>query len=120
MWPLLVPLLQVYEKRCGCLTRHQIYEAAKASRQQIFGLADDRHVYGILVTEIQETARGKQCVAVAAIGEAPEAAKRELWERVRGWAKEIGCVRIQIQGRKGWARWDRRLRQTGVILEAPL
>jgi hypothetical protein len=91
------------------------------SAQQLWGLQDDERVRGILVTEIQSTARGLICVIVGACGEPPEKDKRTLLAFVRKWAREdIGCCAVRVIGRKGWLRWDRRFTQTGIVMEAPL
>lgn len=118
-WPAVEPLLQVFEKHCQEMSSAQIREAAKASRQQIFGLGDEDNVYGVAVTEIQETVRGKVCLIVVGCGMAGKG-WLVLLDRIHEWAKEIGCIAVRIIGRKGWSRYDRRFRQTGVVMESCL
>lgn len=120
LWPYLAPLLGVYERRCKSLTAEQVYHAAKASRQQIFGLQDGERVHGLVVTEIQATARGKVCELVAACGMAPNEDKRQILHAIEQWAREIGCVAVRLQGRKGWTRFDKRFRQTAIVAEMRL
>jgi hypothetical protein len=120
VWPHLAPLLGVYERRCKALTAEQVYHAAKASRQQIFGLQDGERVHGLVVTEIQSTARGPVCELVAACGLAPNEDKRQILHAIEEWAREIGCVAVRLQGRKGWLRFEPRLRQTGIVAELRL
>jgi hypothetical protein len=120
VWPHLAALLGAYERQCEALTAEQVYTAAKASRQQIFGLQDGTHIHGIVVTEIQSTARGPVCELVAAIGRAPVEAQHQLMEQIEDWARQIGCVAVRLQGRKGWLRFDRRFRQTGIVAEIAL
>lgn len=120
-WDAMAPLLAIYEKRCQDLSPEQIRRAALESKQQIFGLQDEAcRIHGLVVTEIQVTSRGLTCVLVAACGTAKPEYKREILDRIREWAKELGCVTLRIQGRKGWLRWDRRFKQTGITMECPL
>lgn len=113
-------LLTLFEKMCRGITAQTIKEAAIASRQQIFGLQDGERIRGIVVTEIQTSVRGKICVLVAACGSAPQADKREILSVISDWARELGCVALRIQGRKGWLRWDPSFRQTGIVAERAL
>jgi hypothetical protein len=120
VWPLLAPLLGVYERKCHQLTAEQVYRAAKASKQQIFGLQDEAHIYGLVITEIQMTSRGKVCELVAACGHAPKSAQHEILACIEGWARQIDCAVIRLQGRKGWLRWDTRFKQTAIVAELAL
>lgn len=116
-WEDLEPLAQRFERECQTFTAQEIRTLAQSSKQQIFGIATETQVLGFVVTEIQNTARGLICVLVIACGTGPEGAKRELVERISQWAKELGCVALRIQGRKGWLRWDRGFKQTAIVAE---
>ncbi len=120
VWEDIRPLLERFSNCCQESTPERFRENLKASRQQLWGVQDAHEVQGILITEVIETVRGLVCVLVAACGKVEEAEKRALLAWVRQWAVELGCIALRIQGRKGWARWDRRFKQTGVVLEAPL
>jgi hypothetical protein len=119
-WDAIEPLAKGFERQCKTFTADQLRDLAHASKQQVFGIASEQGVIGFASTEIQNTAEGLICVIVAAFGTGPEEAKRELLERIRVWAKEVGCRKVRINGRKGWLRWDRRFQQTGVVMECEL
>ena len=119
-WQDFIVLLQRFEACCRDLTADQIVRGVRLSTMQLFGLQDAERVHAFLTTEIHETAQGKVCVLVAACGSAPEADKRALLEFVEGWAREVGCVALRIVGRKGWLRWDRRFKRTGIVAEMAL
>lgn len=119
-WLLVEGLLRLYERKCQELSIIQIREACLASRMQLFGLSDEERIYGIAVTEIQETVRGKICVIVVGVGMGGPYWK-DLLDRLHEWAKEIGCVAVRIIGRKGWLRYDPRFKQMRtVVMESPL
>lgn len=113
-------LIERFERVCGDITTVQIRESALASKQQIWGLQDEERVHAIMVTEIASTAQGLVCRLIAAVGTAPEPDKRRLLDTISAWAREIGCVFIRFSGRKGWLRWDRRFKQTGITAEISL
>lgn len=106
----------------GCdLTPEQIKTNAKESRQQIWGLQDPAEVLGICITEIIQTSRGLVCLIVGACGQdIPKPLMERLHDEIGVWAKGLGCVAIRIHGRKGWLRWDRRFKATGIVAERAL
>jgi hypothetical protein len=64
---------------------------------------------GVWITEVLESARGRICNIVVLAGD-----KFETWhplvDYLAEWAREYGCVRLSLVGRRGWAR---RLRAAG-------
>jgi hypothetical protein len=106
----------------GCdLTSEQIKTNLLASRQQCWGLQDVERIHGICITEIIQTSRGLVCLIVGACGQdIPKPLMERLHDEIGTWAKGLGCVAMRIHGRKGWLRWDRRYRQTGVVAERSL
>lgn len=58
---------------------------------------------GVWITEILESARGRLCNIVVLAGD-----KFEMWRPLEAylaeWAREQGCVRMSLVGRRGWAR----------------
>ena len=47
-------------------------------------------------------------------------ALKALDEPIEAWAREQGCTRIEIQGRRGWERALRGYRHRGVVLTREL
>lgn len=66
-------------------------------------LAWDGRPRGVCVTELIEGARGRSCNIVIVAGEG-----FDMWEHLEAdvarWAREQGCVRLSLTGRKGWVR----------------
>jgi hypothetical protein len=112
----------LFTRLSGCdLTSEQIKTNAKDSRQQIWGLQDALEVHGVCITEIIQTSRGLVCLIVGACGQdIPKPLMERLHDEIGHWAKDLGCVAMRIHGRKGWLRWDRRYKQTGIVAERPL
>ena len=58
---------------------------------------------GVWITEVLESARGRLCNIVVLAG-----AKFETWRPLESylakWARENGCVRLTMVGRRGWVR----------------
>ena len=117
VWPDLEGLLDPHAD----LTPEQLKRNAKESKQQIWGFNDDR-IRGIYISEIIQTSRGLICLIVSAkvdrgVG---KPLMQRLHDEIGTWARGLGCVAMRIHGRKGWLRWDRRYRQTGIVAERPL
>ena len=95
-----------------------IKKAAQDSKQQVWGIQDETGVHGLWVTEIIQTSQGLVCLIVAACA---QGIRKPLMERmvdeIGAWSKGLGCIAVRYYGRKGWLRWDRRFRQTGVVGE---
>lgn len=107
-------------ERVGDRTAAEIKESAGKEMMQVWGLQDSDEVHGVAVTEIIETASGRVCVICAACGTARKPMQERLLDEIGKWAAEIGCVKVSIQGRKGWLRYFPRFRQTGIVAEWPL
>jgi hypothetical protein len=71
---------------------------------------------GVWITELLESARGRYCNIVVLAGR-----KFETWHPLESylaqWARENGCVRLTMVGRRGWARRLRCWREAAVTLE---
>lgn len=58
---------------------------------------------GVWITELLESARGRFCNIVALAGDR-FGTWRGLEAYLAKWARENGCVRLTMVGRRGWAR----------------
>lgn len=117
-WTRFSPHLARYEIECRSTSLEQFREALFAERQQLWGLQDERGVHLVCVTEILDTPQGSVCHIQAAAGHASRSDLRQLFDSIRRWAREIGCVLVRIVGRKGW-RKILPVRVTGLVMECP-
>ena len=118
-WTEFSPHLARYEITQRSTSLEQFRKALLAEQQQLWGLQDERGVHLVCVTEILDTPAGSVCHIQAAAGHASQEELRHLFDRIRAWAKEIGCVLVRIVGRKGWMR-ILPLRETGRVMECAL
>lgn len=115
-WTRFSPHLARYEIETRHTTLEQFRKALLAERQQLWGLQDERGVHLVCVTEILDTPQGSICHIQAAAGKASRTELRQLFDSIRGWAREIGCVLVRIVGRKGWKK-ILPMRVTGLVME---
>jgi len=119
-WEDFAHFFQEFEKHGADLSAYEAKQRAQNAQIQVWGLQDDQAVRGIVTTEMMRTARGLVCVITMAQGTAAEEPKRRLLTAIIEWARERGCVCVRLQGRRGWLRWDKRFKQTGIVAELDL
>jgi hypothetical protein len=113
------PYLARFEIETGATSLEQFRAALLAEKQQLWGLQDSAGVHLVCVTEILDTPHGSVCHIQAAAGHASRKELRQLFDSIKGWAREIGCVLVRIVGRKGWRKLLS-LRETGRVMECAL
>ena len=118
-WTRFSPHLARYEIECCSTSLEQFRKALFTERQQLWGLQDERGVHLVCVTEILDTPQGSVCHIQAAAGHASRSELRQLFDSIRRWAKEIGCILVRIVGRKGWLR-VLPVRETGRVMECAI
>jgi len=78
--------------------------------------------HSVIVTQVHVTPRKKSLNLFLAAGRMNEL--KDLWPKVRAWAREMGCESAYLVGRAGWARsWltkDDGWRITNLVLETNL
>jgi hypothetical protein len=94
-----------------------IHQLAIEEKAQVWGFDDGDVITGVVATEVIETARGKVCNIMTAIGGTPLAMQERMMDEIGKWALSLGCIAVRLQGRKGWLRRFPRLRQTGITAE---
>jgi hypothetical protein len=102
-------------ERDGYLEANEIHHDLKDAQKQLWGLQDGEEIVGVAITRISLRA----CEVVGAAGSAPYVAMRELHRAIEEWAREIGCSRMRLQGRKGWIKLLG-YTQTGIVAEKEL
>ena len=99
-WDLIVPFLEfgVFE-----WTPEFVKEELIAARAQLWGLAEDGEIRGIVITTIQNTPHTWGLLWIAS-GKGLKAGIEMLLEHIEPWLfGEKGCHFIQIIGREGFA-----------------
>jgi hypothetical protein len=91
----------------------------KGSMQLWVVLGEAGEALALVVTEIITYPLAKVCVVRGLAGH-----ERERWIHhladIEAWAKDLGCGRMEVRGRKGMARVLRDYRLTSVYLEKEL
>lgn len=83
--------------------------------RQLWLIEKDGHTTGAVVTEVYETQRGRTCAVPYAGGVEMPATIKVVLDTVEAWARSEGCVRLEVDGRRGWERmlkphgWEPRL-----------
>jgi hypothetical protein len=105
-------------ERLGHLDAEELRDDLKQQKKQLWGAQENGKVLGIAITRIG----GGTCEIYAAAGTQTAAGQiTSLYERIEQWAREKGCVRMKIVGRKGWLRMLKGYRPAkAVILEKEL
>lgn len=118
-WQQIEPHLRRLE-RCGHCDVDELREELRDARKQLWGYQDgagDGRVLGVAVTRIA----GKTtpvCEIFGAAGTQSNPGQiHELYAHIEQWARSIGCVKIRLQGRRGWQRLLSGFEQVGIILE---
>lgn len=76
--------------------------------------------HSVIVTRIVKRLDGLACVIWLASGQMRELVE-EMLPDVEAWAKENGCLKVVIVGRKGWVRkLKRQYTATHIVMERAL
>jgi hypothetical protein len=104
-------------ERLGHLGADEVRDELKLAKKQLWGIQDGPKIVGICITRVT----GKCCEIFAAAGTQSKRGQiLELYNHVERWARDIGCTRMRVIGRKGWMRMLKGYLQTGIVLEKEL
>lgn len=102
-------------ERCGEINVEEARADLLSARKQLWGYQKDR-VAGVCLTRIA----GETCEICGAVGSASKDEIKEVYVAIERWAREIGCTRMKVAGRRGWLRVLEGFKQTGIIAEKEL
>lgn len=111
-WPDVAP----YVERCFEKAKEHRFEVEDIHHMllnnelQLWVVSDDRGVFTVILTQIVNYPRARECINFLTCGEFPED-WREISESLVTWAKSIGCTHVSGYMRKGLAKrtgWDER------------
>lgn len=111
LWPLLAEAL---EEHPGTYTKRDVWEEISSGRAQLWPMPN-----AAVVTAIRTYPTGyRELRGWLAAGALEEIAALEPF--VCGWAKENGCKRFVLTGRKGWVKVFSGYREKAVFLSKEL
>jgi len=116
-WPDYAHHFERFARERGDMSADQVRAAAMDGRAQIWGIQDADAVHAVVMTEVCATALGNLCVIRIASGASRVPIQERLLDEIGKWARDQGCERVRIYGRRGWLRRFPRFKQTGVIAE---
>jgi hypothetical protein len=119
LWPLVLPHLERFSRETLLVNTADLYTRIKDSHEQLWLLERDGDVVLVVVTEVTVAASPICRIRVGA-GTAGHEALRDMCDEIERWAVRMGCVGMEICGRKGWLKVLDGFTQTGVILEKDL
>ena len=114
-WGDFEPHLQRFE-RLGHINVIETRDDLRSSRKQLWGYQTDHGVLGVCITRVA----GQTCEICGAVGSASKQQIVEVYLAIERWAREIGCTRMKLMGRRGWLRVLDGFTQTGIIAEKDL
>lgn len=120
LWPHALPHIQRFAEETLLIDPDELYREILENQKQLWLFEDDGKVVLAVVTEIWKSAAGQICTIKIAAGTCGHEVLRNMSEEIEIWARNEGCVGIEICGRKGWSRVLDGFKQTGVILEKDL
>jgi len=100
----------------------EIHESLENSEKQLWMISRDDSVVCIAVTEVWKSDAGLVCRIEIASGDFSASLDdmRAIYQQIEDWASGMGCVGVEVLGRRGWAKVLRGFKETGVILEKDL
>lgn len=120
LWPHALPHLKRFAEETLLIDPDQLYKDILENQKQLWMFEDDGKVILAVVTEIWRSQLGQICTIKIAAGTCGHDVLRGVCDEIEKWARNEGCVGIEICGRKGWSRVLDGFKQTGVILEKDL
>lgn len=120
LWPHALPHLKRFAEETLLIDPEQLYKDILENQKQLWMFEDDGKVILAVVTEIWRAQLGQICTIKIAAGTCGHDVLRGVCDEIENWARNEGCVGIEICGRKGWSRVLDGFKQTGVILEKDL
>lgn len=104
-WPHVVGWVNAAIKDAGhCWTLDDVAARLDSRLMQLWCIWDGENMVGCLVTETYQTARGFTCGLPIVYCSDMEHALPVVLDTIEPWARSLGCVRLQGEGRRGWER----------------
>ena len=97
-------------------TPAEVGAALAAGQMQLWSIyRRGRGEDGAVVTQLNSTVRGRECL-ISLLGGQGLRNWLHLLAEIEAWARSEGCIAMCVMGRRGWKRVLTDFRETGVIL----
>lgn len=120
IWPHALPHIQRFSEGTLLIDPDELYKEILENQKQLWLFENEGEVVLAVITEVWKAALGNICTIKIAAGTCGHEVLRNMCDEIENWARNSGCVGIEICGRKGWSRVLDGFQQTGVILEKDL
>ena len=120
-WPEICKFLMMVERPDWTLD--DVYESIINKEAQVWGMAENGEITGILLTQINFCAGEKYAlvwIAAAKTGEGLTKGLPAFLEHCEPWFKELDCKYVKIVGRRGWKKTLPDYHEHTVELRKPL
>lgn len=87
-----------------CWTVDDVAQRLDGGQMQLWCIWNDANMIGCLLTETYPTARGMTCGIPVVYCSDMDSALLSALDIIEQWARSLGCVRLQGEGRRGWER----------------
>lgn len=120
LWDHALPHIERFTSETMLASPEDIRRDVIAGSKQLWLVEQSGHVVAVAITTIYGTMRGPICCIWAAAGTIGLAGIAEVMPDIEAWAIQVGCVAMEVRGRKGWAKVLDGFEPTGVLLEKNL
>lgn len=120
-WPALASLVpSIIERSGGRVSVETLVQEVAAGKQHVWTVWDGEEIRALVGAEVGFAPTGlKLCTINFAAGRDSHE-WLHLLDEIEDWAREIGCQKMEMWARKGWARKLPAYRLTHVLLEKEL
>ena len=120
LWVHAKPHLDRFLKETQLISPDDILNQVRTGEKQLWMAEKDAECVGVVVTDVYEKVRGRICCIWGACGTVGIKELQPTFLKIESWARDIGCVALEVRGRKGWKRVLPEFEETGVLLEKDL
>ncbi len=120
LWPHALPHIERFSRETMLVSPGDLYRDVSAGDKQLWMVEGGGKVTAAVVTQVYATLKGRICCVWAAAGGCGIAELKRVLEHIEQWASGIGCVTIEVRGRRGWKRALPEFKESGVLLEKPI
>jgi hypothetical protein len=113
------PLLEEFERRTDGAHPDDVLDQARNAECQLWGYWDGSF-RGLLATQIRTSRKGSSLLIWICVGVDALELVSGVMQTLEAWAREMGCTKVQIVGRKGWERVLTGFESKSVVLEKTL